>query len=394
MSDEELEKITISDIEKLNEQDEELEASEEDNASSSNEEIQDSEEQTSDDEATEQTEEDTSDDDQESETESQEKEETSTEDDVTTSEDSDEDQETDSDKDSEDDTDDSKDDSKEDDHIDYKEAYERILAPFKANGKTIKVNNVEDVVQLMQMGANYNHKMAAIKPHLKTVKMLENNGLLDEGKLNHLIEIGKGNPEAIKKIVADNKLDVYDFDAEKDSEYKPKDYRVNDQEIELDQVIEELSSSDKFQTTSEIVARQWDAESKQVIVNNPNILKVIHSHVESGKYDKVSAEVEKQRMLGKIPQGTSDIDAYGAVAQYLDSLEQDGQQKATPQQPQTPEPETKVTKPKDKERAAKRKAVASTKKVSSTNKSTTLDPLNMSDEEFERATQEGLFKTV
>ena len=392
MSDEEMENVTISDIENLDVEEEEESTSE---TSDNQEEIHKAEDDTSEDES-EQTVEDV-DDDQDTDTESQdEDEDTSTDENVTTSEDESDDENTDTEDDSDTDTDESDDKSKEDDHIDYKAAYERILAPFKANGKNIQVDSVEDAIRLMQMGANYNHKMAALKPHLKTVKMLENNNLLDEDKLNYLIEIGKGNPEAIKKAVADNKLDTYEFDAEKDSEYKPNDYRVNDQEVELDQVINELSSSERFSDTSNIVSKQWDAESKQAIYENPSLLKVIHSHVESGKYDKVSAEVDRQRMLGKLPQGTSDIEAYGMVAQYLDSLEQGGQNQngQQPQQTQNdPKEDLSKSEPKENERRAKKKAIAPTKKVSGSSK-TSLDPLNMSDEEFEEAVNKGLFKTV
>ena len=73
--------------------------------------------------------------------------------------------------------------------IDYEVEYKRLLAPFKANGREISVKSVDDAVTLMQMGANYNKKMAALKPSLKLMKLLENNGLLSEEKISYLIEI-------------------------------------------------------------------------------------------------------------------------------------------------------------------------------------------------------------
>ena len=65
------------------------------------------------------------------------------------------------------------------DTIDYKAEYERLTQSFKANGKEIAVANVDEAISLMQMGANYNKKMAALKPNLKLLKLLENNKLLD-----------------------------------------------------------------------------------------------------------------------------------------------------------------------------------------------------------------------
>ncbi len=66
---------------------------------------------------------------------------------------------------------------------DYKALYEKVMAPLKANGKTIDIKSPEELIQLAQMGANYTRKMQAIAPHRKVLLMLENNGLLDEGKL-------------------------------------------------------------------------------------------------------------------------------------------------------------------------------------------------------------------
>ena len=42
--------------------------------------------------------------------------------------------------------------------INYKQEYENLLATFKANGKDMKVDSVEDARRLMQMGANYKQK--------------------------------------------------------------------------------------------------------------------------------------------------------------------------------------------------------------------------------------------
>lgn len=96
--------------------------------------------------------------------------------------------------------------------FDYKAAYEQITAPFKANGREMKVESPEEAVRLMQQGANYVKKMQALKPHLKMVRMLENNGLLDEGRLNFLIDVSRKDPGAIKKLLKDANIDPMDLD--------------------------------------------------------------------------------------------------------------------------------------------------------------------------------------
>jgi hypothetical protein len=269
--------------------------------------------------------------------------------------------------------------------VDYKAAYERILAPFKANGKTVKVDSIEDAVSLMQMGANYNKRMQELKPNLRIVKMLGDNGLLDEDKLNMLIEVAQGRPEAIKKLVADSKLDAYSLDAETDSKYTPNDYRVNDSQIELDEVIKELQESPAFTRTADVVGNKWDAASRSAIASNPGLLRDINAHVESGAYDAITAEIEKQRMLGRTPTGMSDLQLYELTAKYMLEM----YNKARQTQNMTP-----VDNVKEQQRNAKKQALAPTKSMSSSKSQAVPDFLSMSDEEFEKYAKTGLFKTV
>ena len=140
--------------------------------------------------------------------------------------------------------------------IDYEAAYKKLTAPFKANGREIQVTSVEDAVSLMQMGANYNKKMAALKPNLKLMKLLENNGLLNEEKLSYLIDLEKKNPEAISKLVKDSGVDPLDISAEKAGGYKPGNHAVNDTEVELDQVLDEIKDSSKYVETLDVVTRE------------------------------------------------------------------------------------------------------------------------------------------
>lgn len=267
---------------------------------------------------------------------------------------------------------------------------EKILSPFQANGKQVQVENVDDAITLMQMGANYNKKMAALKPNLKFVKMLEQNDLLDESKLTTLIDITKGNPEAIGKFLKDNKIDPEEVTRhEAGDNYSPGDYKVNDSEVELDTVIDSIRGNESFPKTIDVVSNQWDQKSKEIIFNDPNIIAVIDSHIQSGVFDKISQRMETEKMLGKL-NGVSDIAAYKQIGDVLSAAGLLNQTGVT-----TPAPDDKKADPVkpakvvDKERNAKRKAAAATKQTVSKKKPSldNLNPLSMSDEDFEKATE-------
>ena len=270
--------------------------------------------------------------------------------------------------------------------VDFEAEYKRLLTPFKANGRDIAVKSVDDAIALMQMGANYNKKMAALKPNLKLMKMLENNGLLSEDKIGFLIDLEKKNPAAINKLVKDSGIDPMDFDAEKASGYKQTAYTVDDREIELDTVLDEIQGTPSYNRTLEIVSTKWDAASKQVIAGSPQLLKVINGHVESGVYDLISKELESERLFGRL-NGLSDIEAYrqigdalhakGAFNSLAQGSSQNQQKPATPPVVVTPKPKVEDDKLKDKRRAA-----SSTKPAAPTSAPKDFNPLALSDEEF------------
>ena len=82
--------------------------------------------------------------------------------------------------------------------VDYEAFFKQVMAPFKANGRTIELKSPDEAIRLMQMGAGYGRKIQDLQPHLKVLRMLEKNELLDENKLSFLIDVNAKNPEAIK----------------------------------------------------------------------------------------------------------------------------------------------------------------------------------------------------
>ena len=270
--------------------------------------------------------------------------------------------------------------------VDYEAEYKRLLAPFKANGREIQVKSVDDAVALMQMGANYNKRMAALKPNLKMLKLLENNGLLSEEKISYLIDLEKKNPAAINKLVKDSGLDPMDLDAEKAGEYKPKIHSVDDREIDLDTVLEEIQDSPTYTQTLEIVSKKWDGASKQTVASTPQLLKVINDHVANGIYDLINQEVERERMFGRL-NGLSDIEAYRKVGDAINARggfnHLVSNQGKPNQEPVVVQPKPKA--PADDKLNEKRRAASSTKPANvSTAAASDFNPLALSDEEFSK----------
>ena len=269
--------------------------------------------------------------------------------------------------------------------------YAKITAPFKANGREIKVDSAEDAIQLMQMGANYNKRMAALKPHLRLVRMLENNGLNEE-QLSFLIDVSKKDKAAISKLVKESGIDPMDLSSDNASEYKPGSHAVSDTEVELDSVLEEIKSTSPqaYTQTLEVVTSKWDAVSKQVIAASPQVLKVIAAHMDAGIYDLITKEVENERLFGRLS-GLSDIEAYRKVGDDMNAKGRFNQvTQGSSQGGGQPDPSKKVVvvppkKDDDKDRNDKRRAASPGRTApASSTRPADFNPLNMSDEEIEK----------
>ena len=279
-------------------------------------------------------------------------------------------------------------DTSSDSATDYESQYKKIVGtPFKANGKEITVDSAEDAIKLMQMGANYHKQMQQLKPAKRIIAMLEQAGMLDENKLNHAIDIMNGNSAAIHKLIQERNVDVSDLYSDSEVDYTPNQHQVTDERIELDTLFNELNSTSHGQRVLQEVAGTWDEKSRYTIGQTPEILRLLSNQIESGIYDVIVAEVDKQRMLGNIPANAPMLQAYEQVGKYLQAngrLIPAGSNVGKVPTQQTKEfKQHQATVPSNGSNTRKR--VANTARSSTSSISTQMDNVfAMSDEDFKR----------
>ncbi len=275
---------------------------------------------------------------------------------------------------------DTKGDNPETDDFDYKSAYKKVTEPFKANGTELTLKDPADIVRLMQMGANYQKKMAQMKPNLKVIKMLENNGLLDETKLNNLIDLSKQNPAAVAKLIKESGIDPLDIDADGPANYTPTDHSVSDKEYNLDQVLDDIKDTETFPRTIEVLTKEWDNGSKTIISDNPEIIGIINTHMANGVYDRVNTVMQQEKALGKLT-GVSDVEAYRQIAEHLhkNGVLHENTGDADPAKVSS---ETKAKSLADAAREKKRSAAALVKETTSKKTAEEDNFLGLSDAEF------------
>lgn len=273
----------------------------------------------------------------------------------------------------------------------------KILAPFKANGRDIQVKDADEAIRLMQMGANYNLKMAGLKPNLQMMRQLEDAGLLNPEAVANAIDLLKHkNPAAIARLAKDANVDPLDIKDEDVAAYAPKPAVVNEQVEALEGTLDEIQDRPSYNRVI-ATAKKMDDKSKELIGQHPHVLKAFEEHMTSGIYDVIDTEINRRKALGSIKSGTPFLEAYKLVG---DDLQEQGafakfQAKATETPVKTPAVPAKqnVTAAPVKKNTAideRRKAAAPTTSSPSKPTPAAINPLALSDADFEKLAQQNM----
>lgn len=264
--------------------------------------------------------------------------------------------------------------------------FDRVTAEFQANGKAFKIDSAEDVVSLMQKGLNYNQKMATMKPGMKVLKALQEQGIESVEDLGFLLDLKSKKPEAIARLIQESGIDAYELNEEKAQAYQPSVPQVSDEVVNFEMTAKSLEGNPHFGTVVQQLGT-YDETSKQEIFKNPHLLNLLTDHVQNGYYDKICARLEQEQAVGRL-NGMSFLQAYDTVGNMLFGQPQ---QQAPVQQPvviptqvATPVATSVASKPKASNNAA-RQAAAGTQSTSAQVQQYNFTPediWNMSPEEF------------
>lgn len=192
--------------------------------------------------------------------------------------------------------------------------YDKVTAGFKANGKTYKIDDPDDLIALAQQGLNYNQKMAAIKPSLKIVRALQERGIESLEQLGELLDLHDKKPEAIAALVQKSGIDTYQLE-EQAKNYVPSVPQVNDQLFEFEQTAKSLESNPHFGTVVNHL-QTFDEQTRQEIFTKPHLLSVLTDHVANGYYDQIMSRLEIEQATGRT-RGMTFLQAYDAIGNQL-----------------------------------------------------------------------------
>lgn len=198
--------------------------------------------------------------------------------------------------------------------------YTKVTASFKADGKDLQIRSPEDAVRLMQMGVNYSRRMQEMKPLRAQSEMLKAVGLDDPAKLNHMIEVMQGKPDAIQKLLKDKKIDPIDIDTTKEVTYQPANHAIDPKTLAFREAIESTLTQEGGADLIKDINSSWDDQSKEALRDQPAIFQNILDQKKSGVYVRIKKELDYQRTMGFL----TDVPFVQAYHQVGDAMQKAG----------------------------------------------------------------------
>ena len=185
------------------------------------------------------------------------------------------------------------------DKVDYKAFYDAVVnTEFTVNGKKSKgFSDPKKIVQSMQMAGGFSEKMAGFKKYRPFMAPLQDRGMLeDQTKFDLAMNIIDGDKEAIKQHLEALKIDPLDLDMES-IQYEGKAATASTASLVVDDAIERAKSGGYEDRFRKVIGSEWDPESFNEFVDNPQVRNDLLDHMESGAYDKVQDKVAEMSRL-------------------------------------------------------------------------------------------------
>ena len=277
------------------------------------------------------------------------------------------------------------------DEIAQKEQQELV---FKANGREFKFTQdemLEQFPKIFGQAMDYTKKTQAMKPWRKTIDAIEQAKLGHED-INLMIDVMKGNKEAIAEVMKRTGVDSLEIDTE-NSKYTPNDYGRDDKALAIKDIVEEISVDKEYEITHRVLSKEWDEKSFRKMTEDPDLIRLLHVDVKTGMFDKVQPIADKIKVFDR--GNKTDLEYYRLASIELAQQQQEAnrvayeaerqkQERAARLAKQVEIDRVKKTQERQKEvavKAVERKAATPTTRKVPTSK--VVDYLDNSDEAFE-----------
>lgn len=203
---------------------------------------------------------------------------------------------------------------------------------FKAKGKIVKPKTIEEFLSLAQQGVDYNTKNREINNSKRQLKSLTDAGITSLEELNFALDLYKGNPDAIKKLVKDKNIELYDLEEENQYNFNTGNI-ASESSVEFNDMIESVREKPYFGKLEQTLLRTWDESSRHKVLGDNTILQALIEEFDLERFDTITELVDHERAFGRL-KGLNDLEAYSKMAYHYE-LEQERKKEKLKEKEQT-----------------------------------------------------------
>jgi hypothetical protein len=220
--------------------------------------------------------------------------------------------------------------------------------------------------------------------------------------LNYAIDLFKGNPQAIAKLIKEKNIDINQIVPQQttnefgetvtqpETPYTPNDYSVSAEKYALSEVLDDLKASNKMQTVMDAL-KGFDQDSLTEFAKEPKYLHALSNLIDTGAYADIRAELDRARTVDDPEiRGMNDFQAMNVIGSRFISAAQMYMNQQQPQSVQQSQYEPPQVNPQQQQYAQQRQIVDQRKqgvapiRQGSAPQKPMYDPLACSDEEFSK----------
>lgn len=205
--------------------------------------------------------------------------------------------------------------------VDYKAFYDAVTGTeFVVNGKTTKgFNDPKKIIQAQQMAGGFSDKMAGFKKYRPYMAPLKERGMLDDTeKFNLAMKLIDGDQDALKQHLRNLNIDPLDIEMD-EINYVDTNTLASQEQLVLEDSLESARVAGVEDEVRTVIGKQWDQESFNQYLGDPQVRADLQDHIQSGAYEYVQERINKFKQVdvnGTFAAMTS-IDQYRAAARDI-----------------------------------------------------------------------------
>lgn len=201
-----------------------------------------------------------------------------------------------------------------------RDIFAEFQKPIKIGNKEIDISDPEKALDIIYNGVTSIEKLRSLKPQLIACKTLSEAGFDIENNAGYILDLLKGEPQAIEKLLFDHNIQPYTLKPFNGGaeHYIPKSELKSEATYDLSEYLETFATYSHGNEAIQYV-NGLESTSIEHVVKNPQLLNVVRQAMVDGYHDEIVKRIEEGRLRG-FNYGVNEIIHYLTIYEQAEQL--------------------------------------------------------------------------